>query len=88
MEATLMFGRARDRDLAIPELNKLGFEIEQLDWVDAQKGAVLSETVWITVRGISDLDENGFFHEMENLAQQFGGDVEEAGLADPLPPVA
>ncbi len=67
---------------------KLGFAVEFLDWVDEWEGVVLSETVWIRVRGASELDEDGFFNETASLAEQFNGDVGEAGLADPLPPVA
>jgi hypothetical protein len=88
MEAELLFKDPNGRDLAIAELTKRGFEVELLDAVDEWEGVVLSPTVWIKVRGASELDEHGFFNEMAQLAEQFNGDVGEAGLADPLPPVA
>jgi hypothetical protein len=83
MEAELMFDHPNGRDLAIAELAKHGFEVEILDWVDEWEGVVLSETVWIKVRGVSELDEHEFFHGMALLAERFSGDVLEAGLADP-----
>ena len=85
MEATLMFDTARARDLAIPELEKLGFKTERLGWEDRHEGVLLSHTTWLQVRASSDLDDNGFFHEMEALAEQLNGDICEAGEADPLP---
>ena len=83
MEANLLFDTPSDGGLAVAELTKLGFAVEFLDWVDEWEGVVLSETVWIRVRGASELDEDGFFNEMASLAEQFNGDVGEAGLADP-----
>ena len=88
MEAELLFDRPDGRDQAIAELTKLGFEVVLLDWVDEHGGVVLSETVWIKVRGASELDEHEFFNWMAQLSEQFNGDVVEAGLADPLPPQA
>jgi hypothetical protein len=88
MEAELLFDRPHDRDLAVAELTRRGFDVEFLDCVDKYGGVVLSETVWVRVRGVSALDDHGFFKEMETLVEPFGGDVGEAGLADPLPPVA
>ena len=81
--AELIFDHPNGRDLAIAELMKLGLDVEILDWVDAYEGVVLTPTVWIKVKGA--YDEHKFFHEMAALTERFGGDVVEAGLADPLP---
>jgi hypothetical protein len=86
MAAELMFDHPNDRDLAIAELTKFGFNVEILDWVDAHEGIVFSDTVWIKVRGASELDQDEFFDAMAHLAKRFGGDCIEAGLADPQPP--
>jgi hypothetical protein len=83
MEAELLFDHPAGRDLAVVEFTKLGFDVEILDWVDRYEGVVLSPTVWIRVRGASELGEHEFFNEMAHLAEQYGGDVVEAGLADP-----
>jgi hypothetical protein len=83
MEAELLFDHPAGRDLAVAELTKLGFAVEKLDWVDEYEGVVLTPTVWIKVRGASELDEHEFFDAMAHLAEQFSGDVVEAGLADP-----
>jgi hypothetical protein len=64
MEAELVFDHPDARDLAVAELTKLGFNVEILDWVDEHEGVVLSSTVWIKVRGASELDDHEFFHEM------------------------
>ena len=85
MEATLIFDHPHDRDLAIPEFTKLGFEIERLNEEDRHEGVLLSETVWITVRGNSNLDDDDFFHEMQALAERLHAECLEAGEADPLP---
>lgn len=83
MQAELLFDHPNDRDLAVAELAKLGFEVENLDWVDEHEGVVLSETVWVRVRGTYEGNDNEFFDEMAHLAEQFSGDVVEAGFADP-----
>jgi hypothetical protein len=81
MYAELLFDRPAGRDLAIIELTKLGFDVEILDWVDPEG----STCVWIKVRGLSELSEDEFFNEMGHLAEQFSGDVIEAGLQFPPP---
>ena len=86
MQAELMFEHPAGRDLAVAELTKRGFDTEILDWVDQYEGVVLSPTVWIRVTGVSELDENEFFDEMQRFAEQFGGEVTEAGLQ--FPPAA
>ena len=83
LEAELMFDHPEGRDLAVAELTKQGFEVEILDWVDEYEGIVLSLTVWIKVRGASELDEHEFLAEMGHLVQRFSGDVIEAGLQFP-----
>ena len=83
MEAELIFDHPDGRDLAVAELTKQGFDVEILDWVDECEGVIVSPTVWIKVRGASELGEYEFFNEMARLAQQFSGDVVEAGYADP-----
>ena len=50
MQAELLFDHPNDRDLAVAELAKLGFEVENLDWVDEHEGVVLSETAWVRVQ--------------------------------------
>lgn len=84
MEAELMFDHADNRDRAVAELTKRGFDIEFLDWVDEYEGVILSPATWIKVRGTSELDEDEFFVAMTQLAEQFGGDVVEAGRQFPL----
>jgi hypothetical protein len=85
MEAQLMFDDSKSRDLAVVELAKHGFNVENLDWVDEYKGVILSSTVWIKVRGVSELDQHKFFDEMHHLAARMGGECLEAGYADPSP---
>ena len=81
MEAILMFDGPADRDLATPELDKLGYGVELLlDQVDEHEGVVLTPTVWIRVTGPYEGSESDFFHAMGDLAEQFGGDCLEAGL--------
>jgi len=81
MEAELLFDHPNGRDRAVAELIKRGFDVEILDWRDEHEGLLLTATVWIKVRGASELDEHEFFREMGHLAGQFDGDVVEAGLA-------
>ena len=88
MQAELMFDHPNGRDLAVAELTKLGFNVEILDWIDEDEGVVLSSTVWIKVRGASELDQDKFFDEMNAFAGQFGGEVIEAGLQFPPPQAA
>jgi hypothetical protein len=83
MYAELLFDNPEARDRAIVELNKLGLVVELLDWVDEHEGVVLSPTVWIKVRGLSELNQDEFFDEMAHLADRFNGDVYEAGLQNP-----
>jgi hypothetical protein len=81
MEAELIFDHPKGKDRAVRELTLRGFTIEDLDWVDPEG----STCVWIKVRGLSELSEDEFFNEMAHLAEQFGGDVIEAGLQFPPP---
>ena len=83
MEAELLFNDPDGRDLAIAELILRGFEVELLDAVDEWEGVVLTPTVWIKVRGASELDEHGFFDGMTQLAELFTA-CRRSGLADPL----
>jgi hypothetical protein len=85
MYAELIFDHPNNRNFAVAELTEQGFDVEILDWVDEFEGVVLSPTVWIKVRGPSELEQDEFFNEMAALAEHFGGDVVEAGLANPLP---
>jgi hypothetical protein len=87
MEAELLFDTPQDRDHAVTELERLGYDIEFLDYVDEYEGVVLTDTVWIKVRGTYEGDDHKFFHEMVRFVGQYHGDVCEAGFADP-PPVA
>jgi hypothetical protein len=86
MEADLMFDHPDGRDRAIAELTKRGFDVEVLDRVDEYEGVVLTPTVWIKVRGTSELNESEFFDDMMHLAGRFSGEVVEAGLQ--FPPAA
>jgi hypothetical protein len=79
MEAELMFDNEGSRDRAIVELTKRGFDIELLDWVDEYEGVALTPTVWIKVRGASELNDDQFFDEMHRFAAQFSGECLEAG---------
>jgi hypothetical protein len=81
MEAELLFDNPLFRDCAVGELKRQGFDIELLDYVDEYEGVLLSETVWIRVRILSELDDNKFFDEMARLAEQLGGDLYEAGYS-------
>ena len=42
MQAELLFDHPNDRDLAVAELAKLGFEVENLDWVMSMKVSCLA----------------------------------------------
>ena len=86
MEAILMFDGPADRDLAIPKLVARGFDVECLNEEDRYEGVLLSETVWITVRGNSNLNDSGFFDEMHALAERLDAECLEAGFADPPTP--
>jgi hypothetical protein len=83
MEAEILFDDQAAADAASAVLVTRGFTIERLRYVDEFEGFVLTPTVWIKVTGASELDEHAFFREMAQLAEQFNGDVCEAGLADP-----
>jgi hypothetical protein len=83
MEAELLFLDPSNRDLAVTEFKKRGYDVELLDWVDEYEGNVLTPCVWIKVRGVFELDQREFFNEMMHLAEQFSGDVVMAGLANP-----
>jgi hypothetical protein len=77
MEAELIFDHPEARDRAVAELIKQGYAIELLDWTDDY------ETVWIKVRGLYAGSDDEFLAEMGHLANQFSGDVIEAGLQFP-----
>ena len=86
MESVLMFDDPAARDGATPELIERGYGIELLlDAVDEHEGVVLTPSVWIKVTGPYAGSEDEFFAEMHAFAQQFNGELCEAGLADPLP---
>ena len=50
------------------------------DWVDEA-----GPTVFFRIRITANIDEDRFHAWVEDLVEQFDGDVIEAGLADPLP---
>ena len=77
MEAEIMFDGPEGRDRAIVELAKRGYAIELL--LDRVDGCG-TPTVWITVRGATELDEDQFFDTMKRVAEPFGGTVLKAGL--------
>jgi hypothetical protein len=83
MYAELLFDNPAARDHAIVELNKLGLDVELLDWVDEYEGVVLTPTVWVKVRGLSELNQDEFFNQMARLADQHSGDIYEGGLENP-----
>jgi hypothetical protein len=83
MEAELIFDHPEARDRAVAELIKQGYAIELLDWTDDYEGVLLTPTVWIKVRGLYEGSDDEFFAEMGHLANQFSGDVIEAGLQFP-----
>jgi hypothetical protein len=84
MEAELIFDNPEARDRAVVELTKQGYTVELLDWVDDDDdGAVLSPMVWVKIRGPYEGSDTEFLGEMGHLAEQFGGDVVEAGLQFP-----
>jgi hypothetical protein len=83
MEAELIFDGPASRDRAVEELTRQGFAVELLDWVDEFEGEILTATVWIKVTGAYAGSDIEFFAEMTHLAEQFSGDVVEAGFANP-----
>ena len=85
MEAELLFDHPDGRDSAVAELTKQGYSVEILDWVDEYEGVILTETVWIKVRGPYEGGDVEFHHEMARFAEKFSGDVVEAGYVNPLP---
>ena len=79
MRAEILFPDPNDMHPAIAELIERDYEVEFLDdWIDDE-----SPAVWIMAWTLSEDDDLGFFHEICALANSLGGDVVEAGYADP-----
>jgi hypothetical protein len=78
MEAEILFLDPADRDPCIAALKAHGFEVEIFDWIDDY-----GPTVWIM--GRTDYDDAGdrFSDWVLSLVEPLGGDVVEAGLANP-----
>ena len=79
MLAELLFDTPAARDRAIPELEKCGYAVELLDWVDPLGTPV----VWVNVRGLFEGSDSEFLDEMNSLANKFGGEAIEAGYEQP-----
>jgi hypothetical protein len=78
MQAEVFFLDRADLGPGSAALVKQGFDIEVLDKEDDYEPAVFAKvTVW------SELDEVDFLHWVAELIEPAGGDVVEAGLADP-----
>jgi hypothetical protein len=83
MQADFCFCNPDDAGPATAVLIEHGFEVENLDWIDEY-----GPTVFIRARITTEIDEDHFLDWAQNLIEPLGGDTMEAGLADPLPPVA
>ena len=81
MQADVLFPTPADANPGTAALIEEGFDVEPLtDWVDEA-----GPTVFFRIRITANIDEDRFHAWVENLVEQFDGDVIEAGLADPLP---
>jgi hypothetical protein len=83
MEAEILFDDQDAADAVGAVLAARGFAIEPLDWVDEDEGVVLSPTVWIRARILTELDASRFFDWVNNIVEPLGGFTLQAGLADP-----
>jgi hypothetical protein len=88
MEAEILFDNQNAADAGVIVLAARGFAIETLDWVDEFEGVVLSPTVWIRARILTELDMDAFFDWVEGIVNPLQGWLNEAGPSDPPPPVA
>jgi hypothetical protein len=80
MQAEIMFyDDPSEVPPAIFALKARGFEVEVLDSVDAYEGELLTLTMWIRTRCMSDLDMDRFFDWMQALVAPLGGELLEAG---------
>jgi hypothetical protein len=78
MEAEILFLNPNFVNPGVAALIELDFEVEVLDWIDPH-----GPTVWIKAYITSELDEYKFLDWMLSIVGPLGGDVVEAGLADP-----
>jgi hypothetical protein len=79
MQADVLFLDPADLNPGIAALVELGFEVENLDdWIDEA-----GPTVFLRVRITTEVDEHHFLDWLQSIVEPVGGDVVEAGLADP-----
>jgi hypothetical protein len=78
MEAEILFLDPANVDLGVVALAERDFAVQVSDWVDP-----FGPTIWVTASITTDLTEGEFFDWVARLVAPLGGDVVEAGLADP-----
>jgi hypothetical protein len=78
MSAEILFLDPADVKPAITELEKHGFGIKVLDWVDPY-----GPTVWIMATVETELDTHRFLNWMSDIVEPLRGDVVKAGLFHP-----
>jgi hypothetical protein len=84
MQADVLFLDPADANPGIAALIEHGFDVEHLvDWVDEA-----GPTVFFRIRLTTELGEDRFHDWVQGIVDLHNGDCIEAGLADPLPPVA
>ena len=77
--AEILFLDPDDVNPCIAALEQHGFTVKILDWIDPY-----GPTVWIHAF-INTNDDGTLLDWVQDIVRGLGGDVVEAGLADPLP---
>ncbi|MFZ1090482.1 MAG: hypothetical protein WAN75_14805 [Xanthobacteraceae bacterium] len=78
--AEILFLDPDDVNPGIAALTQHGFEVKILDWIDP-----CGPTIWVHAFINTELDGAGLLHWVQDIVGSLGGDVTEAGFADPLP---
>jgi hypothetical protein len=77
--AEVLFLDPNDVNQGIAALAQHGFEVKILDWIDPY-----GPTIWVHAF-INTNDEAGLLRWVQDIVGSLGGDVVEAGFADPVP---
>ncbi len=75
MIAEICFPHQNDLHAAMPKLAEFDFDIEVLDWMDDDGGAL-----WVLASSLTELDQSGFLDFVNGIVDPFNGFVVEAGL--------
>jgi hypothetical protein len=83
MQADVLFLDPNDLNPGTAALLEAGFDVVEnlVDWIDEA-----GPTVFVRVGITSAIGEDDLLHWLQEVVEPFGGDVIEAGVADPAPP--